>query len=70
MIVYKKLGKTVPVTLLLTLIFLALAACGKKSEILVLELDDNPASGFEWEIYQADPIFKEEHSYKEKSNKA
>ena len=70
MFFYKKPGKIISVSLLLLLIFLSFTACGRKSEKLILQLEDNPASGFEWDVYQADKIFGEERSYEEKSNKA
>lgn len=57
-----KTKKILTLALCLTLIFF-LASCTKKEHRLILDLESNPDSGFEWEVYQADKLFEVEKEY-------
>jgi len=57
-----KTKKILTLAFCLSLIFL-LASCTKKEHRLTLDLESNPDSGFEWEVYQADKLFEVEKEY-------
>ena len=61
---HHKLKGIIASVLFLSLIFL-MAACSKKEHRFYLDLESNPASGFEWEVTQADKLFEVEKEYEE-----
>jgi len=44
-------------------VLLCLTGCSDKDHVLVLSLDANPASGFEWQVEQADTLFDVNRQY-------
>ena len=57
-----RIKKILTFAFLLSLLFL-LTSCTKKEHRLVLDLESNPDSGFEWEVSQADKLFEVEKEY-------